>query len=368
MNVTNANLAELFRLVQSIGQSFGMHFFGAATLDVGADFARYVEWLGEKRHGDMAYLENHLAIRKNPEGLLPGAKTAWVFGFPYFLGDKWRPGAGNDHPAIAQYGRLADYHKFMRKKLENIRDQLIEQHTDCAAKEWRITVDSAPLLERALAANSGGGFIGKNTCLIHPQKGSFFLLGELITSWNPGVEPVEQVASRHQPRTPAGGCGTCRRCQVHCPTGALDKDYTIDARKCLSWMTIENRGLIDETYWPWVGQYMYGCDICQLVCPYNRGAQVTGEAQDLVKMDPKLDLFAIATMDQGFYELTFGGTPMTRAKIHGLKRNALIAMYVRNDERLEKALAHNETHESAMVTGTVRQIRTRIKNSEKAVT
>ena len=363
MKTQSIQIIEIYDQLRKISRTQGLHFFGATTLDVSSDFMRYKKWLSEGRHGDMSYLEKkNLELRHHPAGLLPGAQTAWVFGFPYFLGDKWRPGVGHDKPWIAQYGRLPDYHKFLRKKLERIIADLKALQIVSSSESWRITVDSAPLLERAIAANTEGGFIGKNTCFIHPDKGSFFLLGEILSTWNPGIENTPQVESSHKPRTVEGGCGTCRRCQVHCPTGALDKDYMIDARKCLSYLTIENRGLIPEEYWPWIGQYMYGCDICQLVCPYNRGVSVSEEAKSMAQVDPGLDLFSVATMDQVFYEKTFGGTPMTRAKRHGLRRNALIAMYVRSHNRLSEALDLSARDESLVVSGTVEQIRKQIKN------
>ena len=314
----------------------GLHFFGAAPLDVRVDFHRFTKWIDESRHGSMAWMANHLEIRANPEMLLPGATVALIFGFPYSLGDHWIRGDTSAPPKIAQYARLTDYHKFLREKLTRIQ-QSVSQIAG-PGHQWRITVDSAPLLERALTANSGGAFIGKNTCVIHPKKGSFFLLGEILTTWSMNNLTLDASTSKHMPRGDAGGCGTCKRCQVHCPTGALDEDYRIDARKCLSYWTIEHRGEIPMDYWPWIARYVFGCDICQLVCPYNRGIEPSPEAKRLERVRETPDLIDMITMDQAFYERIFGGTPMTRAKRSGLRRNALIAAVVKGDHRVPPLL------------------------------
>ena len=134
------------------------------------------------------------------------------------------------------------------------------------------------------------------------------------------------------------GCGTCTLCQVECPTGALNEDYVIDSNRCLSYWTIEQRGTIPEKYWPWLGKYYFGCDICQLVCPYNKEASAN-QLDDKIPIRKYPSLFEIATMDQRKYEIAFGGTAMTRAKRNGLRRNALIAMTVTGDSRLGEAMA-----------------------------
>jgi epoxyqueuosine reductase len=213
-------------------------------------------------------------------------------------------------------------------------------------------------LERAVAANTRLGFIGKNTCFIHPKQGSFFLLGEIISTHDFTESSPQEIRPSNNARDKeSGGCGTCKRCQVHCPTGALDEDYRIDARKCLSWWTIENRGPIPKEYWPWIGRYVYGCDICQLVCPYNRGLKVKESTASLVKIKTEIDLFEMATLTQESYERLFGGTPTTRAKREGLVRNALIAMYVTKDPRLPQALDHNSDATHVAITSTMETIK-----------
>ena len=182
------------------------------------------------------------------------------------------------------------------------------------------------------------------------------LLGELLTTLQlPTSGGIEKNFSPNL-RTKEGGCGTCRRCQVHCPTGALDEDYRIDARKCLAYWTIEHRGPIPEEYWPGVGRYIFGCDICQIVCPYNRQAS-SKASEELLKIRTTPPLFEIATMSQPQYERLFGGTPMTRAKRTGLMRNALIAMTVTKHPKLEEAMSLvQERNEGDVINATLDQI------------
>lgn len=359
MNNAVTKYKKIFDSVANLADKHGLLFYGVSNLNVTQDFIWYEQWLDDGRHAGMAYLERNLEVRANPALLLEGAKTAWVFGLPYYLGDRWQRGDTKAPAQIAMYARLKDYHKVLRTSLDVLFSEILQTSypQDEAKPIYRVTVDSAPLLERALAANTTSIFIGKNTCVIHPKKGSFFLLGEVLTSWDPGVEVHETPTTKHRERSSEGGCGTCRRCQVHCPTGALDRDYQIDARKCLSWWTIENRGAIPKEFWPWIGRYMYGCDICQLVCPWNRGVPESATAQTLLKLEKNLDLFVVATMDQGTYEQTFGGTPATRAKREGLMRNALIAMHVKKDDRLKQALEKVRHDPSTVIQETIRMIR-----------
>jgi epoxyqueuosine reductase len=352
--VNTPSSEEILKIAGHAAASEGLTFFGATDLDVRQDYEKFSSWLKEGRNASMAWMNNHPEIRQKPELLLPGAQRAFIFGFPYWLGDKWTFKPDDEAPKIAQYARISDYHRFLVVKLKNVQKKLEALSNDEVT--WRIAVDSAPLLERALAAAAGNGFIGKNTCFIHHQKGSFFLLGEILTTLSFDIAKARKNNLTHIERTSSGGCGTCRRCQVHCPTGALDSDYKIDSRKCLSYWTIENRGLIPIEFWPWVARYLFGCDICQLVCPYNRNIQVADEAKRLIRVSSTPDLIEIATMDQDYYEKNFGGTPMTRAKKSGLRRNALIAAVVKNDPRIWPLLANLEDEDDSIIRGTVAQI------------
>jgi epoxyqueuosine reductase len=358
----NAHLDHL-ALIQKAAEGEGLHFFGVSDLDVAQDFERFEAWLNEHRHGGMTWLTDHKLIRREPQRLLENAKVALIFGFPYYLGDRWQLGARHDSPRVAQYARLRDYHKFMRSKLTNVIQSL--SVIAPAEARWRVTVDSAPLLERALANGVGQAFIGKNTCVIHPAKGSFFLLGEILSTWIPGERLIKTPRVGHLPRSESGGCGTCKRCQVHCPTGALDQDYRMDAKKCLSYWTIEWRGEIPVQYWPWIGRYVFGCDICQLVCPYNRSITPSASAQKLAKIDEALDLLVVATMDQEMYERLFAGTPMTRVKRGGLRRNAIIALAAQGDRRLEALLDHLSKDQDPVISATAMTAKTYLVRREE---
>ena len=303
-------------------QAADLIFLGCVPLQRSRRFAAFQEWLAKKYHADMSYLEKNQAVRADPRRLGTGLHTAIIVGLSYGCGDRLH----TTQPRVAQYARQRDYHRVIRARAQRVLTTL-----QLATSRCRIVVDTAPLLERELAEGGGHGFIGKNTCFISPKHGSYLLLGAILTPALDGAQAIAPPAP--DSRTARGGCGTCQRCQVHCPTGALDADYQLDARKCLSWLTIENRGEIPEQYWQFLGNYFYGCDICQIVCPYNRN-------QPKTKAKPRHfpPLEKIACMTQREYEQYFGGTALTRAKRAGLMRNALIAMYVKQHPQLKDCL------------------------------
>ncbi len=296
-------------------------FLGCVPLVRSRRFAAFQRWLKKKQHADMSYLEKNRDLRADPRLLGAGLRAAIIIALPYGRGDRLH----TTTPRVAQYARQSDYHRIIRKRAQQIIATL-------QLEPYRIVVDTAPILERELAERGGYGFIGKNTCFISPTHGSYLLLGAILVpthAWARAVTPPDPTT-----RTTHGGCGSCQRCQVHCPTGALDEAYRLDARKCLSWLTIENKGEIPSQYWQFLSNYYYGCDLCQIVCPYNRGKHNSTETQ--LQLPP---LEKVACMTQREYEHYFGGTTLTRAKRAGLMRNALIAMYVRQHPRLKHCLA-----------------------------
>lgn len=351
--------------IKDLASEHGLVFLGTVPLAQEPEFIRFESWLARGYAAEMSYLHENKQIRQDPRLLLTGAKTAIVVGLPYFLGDtlatrearSGRPSAAKNHhpPRIAQYARLKDYHRVLWRKGAEILAGVLEMGPPGGV--GRVVVDSAPILERALAVRGSKGFIGKNTCFIDSEQGSFFLLGEILTSFE--LPLTENGRENSQSPTRDGGCGSCRRCQTHCPTGALDEAYQLDARKCLSYWTIEHRGPIPTAFWPWLRLYYYGCDICQLACPFNRQAGKATAPADLVRISEPPDLFTVATMSQAEYERLFGGTPMTRAKRPGLMRNALIAMTVTGDSRLNDAiiLASERADGDATIAATIAQIR-----------
>jgi epoxyqueuosine reductase len=241
--------------LESACQAEGILLLGFTHLEYRQDFERFQKWLGEKRHAELSYLERHLEVRKEPSKLLEGAQSAAIVAIAYFHEEK------KSGPQVARYALYPDYHRVLKKKATRAAEAVFEKGT------FRVTVDSAPLLERALAAKTARGFVGKNTLYIHPQYGSFLLLGEILTQAQLPADSPPQISIDRKTRE--GGCGPCKLCQTACPTGALDRAYSLETNRCLSYWTIEQRGPIPEEFWPWMREYYFGCDLCQLACPYN---------------------------------------------------------------------------------------------------
>ena len=311
----------------------GLHLLGMVNLGPEPQFDNFSRWLSDGKNAGMAFLENNQHCRKNPKFLGDNLKSALIFAKSYFLGDQVHALSQNNFPAVAQYARTRDYHKTLRKELEQLGQRILEAGLVTEEEQFRVFVDSAPVLERALAARTGSGFIGKNTLFIQADSGSFYFLAGIGLSID---FPKQRVAPSPIGRTATGGCGSCKRCQVYCPTGALDQDYQLDARKCLAYYSIEHRGTVPIQYWPYFRLYFFGCDICQLVCPYNRGIKNTSETSAVRFNGREMDLLSIATMNEAEYVKWFGGTPLTRAKRDGLRRNAFICLAALNDERVEE--------------------------------
>lgn len=342
--MSRAFLEELFA-------KHSLEFLGVVRLGPEPTFALFQDWLDRGFNAEMDFLRNHLELRADPRGLLEGSVQALILGLNYNQGDKLRQ-ALDGSSRIAQYARLRDYHKSLKQKGEAISSELKLLYPGL---NTRVMVDSAPILERALADRTAKGFIGKNSCFIHPDKGSLFLLSEIILDQEIFEIDVKTPVDKAQ-RTADGGCGSCKRCQVYCPTGALDTAYKLDARKCLAYWTIEHRGPIPYEFWPHVKTYLFGCDLCQLACPYNRAASRSVEQSILAE---ELDPFEIAIMSQADYVRIFGGSPATRAKRSGLRRNALIALCELLDPRLERAIESVKAEDEEVLHETIKQIRNR---------
>ncbi|MCY4380454.1 MAG: tRNA epoxyqueuosine(34) reductase QueG [Proteobacteria bacterium] len=332
-------------LLKSLCKDHDIHLLGVVPPKEDPSFDHFLTWLTLGKHGEMSYLERYLQLRQNPSLLEQEATSVIVCAYPYGEKTSWQKSASS-RPKVAQYGKLKDYHKFLHQTGRKIIDDYLAQ-TGQSQAFYRVVVDSAPILEKSLAEQTGAGFIGKNTLFILPGHGSLMFLFEIFTSAR-----IDQSSTMKKTRTHKG-CGSCRRCQVHCPTGALDEDYVLDATKCLAYYTIEHRSLIPIEYWDHLAEYYFGCDICQLVCPHNRFARKSHLLQQHVPDDLPLD--EIALMNQQTYEQLFGGTPMTRAKIVGLRRNAFIAMYVTNHPRLSAVSASILAENQELLVRTLQQ-------------
>jgi len=284
------------------------------------DTVRYQDWVTRGLAGRMSYLTDHRAgIRADPRLLLPSARSIVCVGKLYNGPEPYstRFDAG-DRAWISRYAWGDDYHDVMRAGLEKLAGRLGDH-------EWRVCVDTAPLLERSYAREAGLGWIGKNTCLINQPLGSWFFLGELLTSLE--IEPDSPPPDR---------CGTCTRCIDACPTAALTP-YELDATKCISYFTIELRGPIPEGHRGALGRHVFGCDICQDLCPWNRRAPVTDDAAFAPReFAPPLE--KLAAIDEEEFRSLFRGSAIKRTKYSGFLRNVAIAMGNAGDPKFRPAL------------------------------
>ncbi len=321
---------------------------GIVSLEVKEEYQRFLGWLSNGKNAGMDYLKTNLQIRENPALLLQGAKTAIILGLPYAMAFSQNDMA---HPQVAQYALFRDYHRVLKERGEILFERFKRNYSQDA--KYRVLVDTAPVLEKALAAKTPFGFLGKNSLYIHPKYGSYLLLAEILTSLSFPVDEKEPLDPER--RTLLGGCGSCSSCQVSCPTGALSQSYSIDASLCLSYWTIEHRGTIDEKFWPWLKEYWFGCDICQRVCPFNQWASNNTLPKNISPL-PIPTLYEVATMDNIRYQKYFGGTALTRSKRNGLRRNALIAMAVTKDPDLRRAMVYASHDDGYPIRETLQQI------------
>lgn len=308
-------LATIYQLAQK--QNFSLVKVARAE-KLSTDKDAFLKWLETNKHGQMSYLARDPERRYSPERVLPGAKSIIMVALNYF-----QP-TTNSHARIARYALVKpDYHKVFERKLKRLQKDLEASFANIQAKFY---VDYGPLMERPYAAQSSMGFIGKNTLLITKPYGSWVLLGEIITTLELPPEPGE----RH------GSCGSCTRCITACPTGAIKENYVLDSNLCISYLTIEYKGSIPVELRKKIGTWLFGCDICQEVCPHNSRAQayvpqewhevvIAADLKDPTYLSSLAFLKKILQLktDEEFRAL-FINTPFLRAKREGLIRNACI--------------------------------------------
>jgi epoxyqueuosine reductase len=247
--------------------SLGFSQIGVADVDLGAAEAGLLDWLAAGFHGTMAYMARHGRMRARPSELVPGTVrviTAWIDYLPQQADDGWRAIewqrlADATQATVSIYARGRDYHKVLRSRLQQLADKIAQ---DTGPFGHRVFTDSAPVLEVELGARSGIGWRGKHTLLLSRERGSIGFIGEIFIDW---PAPLTPPVSAH--------CGTCTACIDVCPTRAIVAPYRLDARRCISYLTIEHDGPIPVELRPLIGNRIYGCDDCQLVCPWNRYAQ-----------------------------------------------------------------------------------------------
>jgi epoxyqueuosine reductase len=335
--------------VKRIARECGFELAGVAGADSFEDFARYEAWVAMGMAGEMRYLTDRRAeVRRDVRKLLPSARSVICLGKLYY-----RPAAPSPegHGVVSQYAWGANYHEVLRAGLENLARRLLQ----FAPFEYKICVDTAPLLERTFARQAGLGWIGRNTCLINEPLGSWFFLGELITSLE--LEPDSPPPDR---------CGTCTRCIQACPTEAIvplkqprpsadawgepsSTAWVLDARRCISYFTIELRGAIPEEHRAAIGTHIFGCDICQDVCPWNARAPFMS-ATDAMEAEPfSLPLEDCAYLSESQFREKFKTSPLARTKYSGFLRNAAVAMGNAGLESFREPLAHLAKHPDPVV-------------------
>ena len=301
-------------LLKQHAMSLGFDLCGIAPVDDYPELAFLREWLDRGYAGTMEWMARSAERRADVRQVVPGARSVIVTGTLYNTG---RPYSGELPPDTARISRYAwgdDYHDVLKARM----DALLAWMREAAGEpfEARTYVDTGPVQERVWAQYAGLGWIGKNTCLINPGVGSWLFLAEIVSTLplEPDTQGLEQ-------------CGSCTRCLEACPTGALVEPGVLDANRCLSYLTIELRGAIPEEHRPALGTHVYGCDICQEVCPYNQPAPRSDDAPWQPR--PGLDLPRLAELwrrpDAELRKLLKGG-PMTRAKLVGLRRNLAVAI------------------------------------------
>ncbi|HEX4512027.1 MAG TPA: tRNA epoxyqueuosine(34) reductase QueG [Polyangiaceae bacterium] len=358
-----ADAVSLGERIKERGRALGFDAVGIARADaLDTDHARYERFIERGFHGEMGFVARDAIVRKRADdaGILAGARSVICVASAY----QRKPEDEAADPAfsrrIARYARGRDYHNGLRKKLRQLAAFV---RTLGDGVEARPLSDDAPILERAWAARAGLGFIGKNGMLIVPGLGSFVLLGEVVTTLE--IDAGEPMAER---------CGTCTRCIDACPTRAIVEPFVLDARKCISYLTIESRSAIPVTLRAGVGEHLFGCDDCQTVCPFTRGnksspASSRYEPLERWSRTELVDLLSIESDSPRWRELS-EGTPLHRATADGLARNAAIVLGNARDDAARGPLSRAaREHPSEMVREAarwaLRGLRSEAETSEK---
>jgi epoxyqueuosine reductase len=337
----------LAQQIKQMGRALGFDLVGIAPARPSRWQSYFRKWLDEGQAGEMAYLAGRFSERVDPGAYLPNARSVICAAMNYYVPLETPNRATLSYPlslrekvgvkGVAEapptsphpnplpqgegergvFGRVAryalgdDYHELFKLRLHELADRIREMVPDAVT---RACVDTAPVMEKELAARAGIGWLGKNVCLINPRIGSWLLLGEIVTTLE---LPPDEPESDH--------CGTCTRCIDACPTGAITAPYRLDARRCISYLTIEHRGPIEPELQARMGNWLYGCDVCQDVCPHNSKAPVaTDPALQPRFSTGTLDVQEVLNWTEQDYRETLRGTAMKRVKLPMLKRNARI--------------------------------------------
>jgi len=337
---TTTDLTALRRQLDDWAREAGFQAVGVSDIDLGEDEAHLQRWIEAGFHGDMDYMQRHGSKRTRPAELVPGTLRVISARMDYLTdaaAESWAVIHDPELGFVSRYALGRDYHKLLRQRLQKLATRMAAEIGDFG---YRVFTDSAPVMEKALARNAGLGWIGKHSNLIDSRTGSWFFLGEIYTDL---PLPVDEPASNH--------CGTCRRCIDVCPTQAIVAPYSVDARRCISYLTIELHGPIPEDLRPLIGNRIYGCDDCQLVCPWNKFATPTPETDFLPRHEldrsTLVDLFAWS--EDEFLRRT-EGSPIRRIGHERWLRNIAVAMgNAPKSDAIISALQSRRDHPSELV-------------------
>jgi epoxyqueuosine reductase len=326
--------------IKTWGKELGFSAVGIADTDLGAAELRLLDWLANGRHGEMDYMSSHGAKRSRPADLVPGTLRIITARMDY------RPPHAHDSLAvlhesgkayISRYALGRDYHKLVRTRLQKLADKIVLAVGVC---NYRVFTDSAPVMETELATKSGLGWRGKHSLTLTREAGSWFFLGEIYTDL---ALPVDAPQISH--------CGTCRRCIDACPTQAIVADYVVDARRCISYLTIELKGSIPLELRPLIGNRIYGCDDCQLACPWNKRTPYTREADFSVRHDLDYsDLVTLFRWEVDEFDEKLAGSPIRRIGHERWLRNLAVALgNAATTPEIVAALEKRKNHPSELV-------------------
>ncbi len=312
----NVDLNAIGRDIKQWARELGFQQTGVADCDLSAAEPRLLAWLEKGWHGDMDYMTRHGTARSRPGVLAPGTLRVISARMDY-LPSGARPVkdvlAEPGRAAIARYALGRDYHKVLRSRLQQLADRIT---TAIGKFQYRVFTDSAPVMEVELAVKAGIGWRGKHTLLLSREAGSYFFLGDIYTDL---PLPVDQPQTEH--------CGTCSKCISVCPTQAIVAPYQLDARRCISYLTIEHKGAIPEALRPLIGNRVYGCDDCQMVCPWNRFAQVSQESDFAVRHGlDNADLIALFAWSESEFNDRLMGSAIRRIGYERWLRNLAVGL------------------------------------------
>jgi len=338
------NAKELAQQIKAWGQELGFQQVGITNVDLGEHGERLQTWLKKNYHGEMLYMADHGDKRYRPEKLVPDTLRIITVRMDYMPPEIETLKILNspNQAYISRYALGRDYHKLMRKRISQLGKKINEAVSLLGLESsYRAFVDSAPVLERGLAQKSGQGWIGKNAMLINPKAGSYFFLGELFTDLPlPIDEPFEEMH-----------CGSCRACLDFCPTGAIVDNHIVDGRKCISYLTIELKGSIPEDLRPKMGNRIFGCDDCQLCCPWNKFSKPTAESDFTPRHHlDSATLIELFSWDEQTFLSKTEGTPIRRAGHERWLRNIAVGLgNAPSNENIISALNSRLDFESELV-------------------